>query len=92
MSIKLVYMWHKKFQDGFTNLKDRSRPGQPKPVVSNANIAAAMSRPDNNWLEIIMGLAHRGVFFNAHYETYPYFIHFNQLMCSNLTSYWYVKA
>ena len=60
MSIKLVYMWHKKFQDGFTNLKDRSRPGQPKPVVSNANIAAAMSRPDNNWLEIIMGLAHKG--------------------------------
>ena len=60
MSIKLVYMWHKKFQDGFTNLKDRSRPGQPKPVVSNANIAASMSRPDNNWLEIIMGLAHKG--------------------------------
>ena len=36
----LVFRWHKEFQDGFTNLKDGSRPGQPKTVVTNANIAA----------------------------------------------------
>ena len=28
-----------KIQDGFINLKDCSRPGQPKAVVTNANIA-----------------------------------------------------
>ena len=33
-------MWNKKFQDGFTNLKDGSRPGHPKTVVTNANITA----------------------------------------------------
>ena len=36
----LLFRWHKKFQDGFTNLKDGSRPGQPKSVVTNTNIAA----------------------------------------------------
>ena len=36
-------MWHKKCQDGFTNLKDGSRPGQPKIVVTNAYIAAEAS-------------------------------------------------
>ena len=41
VSKMLVFRWHKKFQDGFTNLKDGCRPGQPKTVVTNANIAAA---------------------------------------------------
>ena len=39
MSKTLVFRWQKKFQDAFTDLKDGSRPGQPKNVVSNANIA-----------------------------------------------------
>ena len=38
----LVFRRHKKLQDGLTNLKDGSRPGQPKPVVTNANIAAVV--------------------------------------------------
>ena len=29
-----------KFQDDFTSLKCNSRPGQPKTVVTNANIVA----------------------------------------------------
>ena len=29
----VVLMWHKKFQDGFSNLKDDSHPGQPKVVL-----------------------------------------------------------
>ena len=40
VSKTLLFRWHKKFQDGFTNLKDGSRPGQPKTVITNANIAA----------------------------------------------------
>ena len=40
VSKKLAFMWHKKFQDDFTNLKDGSRPGHSKIVVTNANIAA----------------------------------------------------
>ena len=40
VSKTLVFRWHKKFQDGFSKLKDGSRPGQPKTVVTNANIAA----------------------------------------------------
>ena len=40
MSKTLVIRWQKKFQDAFTNLKDGVRPGQPKTVVTNANIAA----------------------------------------------------
>ena len=35
-----VFRWHKKFQDGFTNRKDGSRPGQPKTSITNINIAA----------------------------------------------------
>ena len=35
----IVFRWQKKFQDGFTYLKDGSRPGKPKTVVINANIA-----------------------------------------------------
>ena len=40
VSKTLVFRWRKNFQDGFTNLKDGYRPGQPKTVVTNANIAA----------------------------------------------------
>ena len=40
VSKTFVFRWHKKFQDGFTSHKDDSRPGQPKTVVTNANIAA----------------------------------------------------
>ena len=36
----LVFMWHKKFQDGFTSRKDGSCPCQPKTAVINANLAA----------------------------------------------------
>ena len=36
----LVFRWQKKFQDGFTNLKDGSHPDQPKTVVTKTNIAA----------------------------------------------------
>ena len=36
----VVFRWHYKFKDGFTILKGGSRPGQPKNVVTNANIAA----------------------------------------------------
>ena len=39
----LVLRWQKKFQAGFTNLKDGSRPGQLKTVATNANIAAVAS-------------------------------------------------
>ena len=39
----VVLMWHKKFQDGFSNLKDDSHPGQPKVVFTNANIASLAS-------------------------------------------------
>ena len=45
MSKTLVFRWHKKFQDGFTNLKDGFRPGQPKTVVTNVtnvNIAVVV--------------------------------------------------
>ena len=35
----LVFRWHNKCQDGFTNLKDGARPGQPKTGVTNAYIA-----------------------------------------------------
>ena len=34
------FRWHNKFQNGFTNLNDGSRPGLTKPVVTNGNIAA----------------------------------------------------
>ena len=34
------FRWKKKFQEGFTNLKDGSCLDQPKIVVTNANIAA----------------------------------------------------
>ena len=40
MSETLVFRWHKKFQNGFTNHKDSSRLGQPKTVETNSNIAA----------------------------------------------------
>ena len=40
MSKTLAFRLHKNFHDGFTNLKDGSRPGQPKTVLTNANIAA----------------------------------------------------
>ena len=36
----LVFRWHKKFQDGFTNNKDGSSPGQPKTIVTNVDTAA----------------------------------------------------
>ena len=39
VSKTLVFRWHKKFQDGFTNCKDGSHPGQPKTVVTKTNIA-----------------------------------------------------
>ena len=42
MSETLVFRWHKKNQDGFTNLRDCSRPGQPKAVITSANIAAVL--------------------------------------------------
>ena len=34
------FRWHKKFQDGFTNPKHGSCPGQLRTVVTNAYIAA----------------------------------------------------
>ena len=40
VSKTLVFRWHKIFQCGSTNLKDGSRPVQPKTMVTNANIAA----------------------------------------------------
>ena len=39
VSKALVFRQHKNFHDGFTNLKDGSRPGQHKTVVIIANIA-----------------------------------------------------
>ena len=39
MPKSIVFRWQRKFQDGFTYLKDGPRPGQPKTVVINANIA-----------------------------------------------------
>ena len=38
----LVFRWYKSFHDGFTNLKDGSRPGQLKTVITNANTAALL--------------------------------------------------
>ena len=38
----LVFRWHKEFHDGFTNLKDGFRPGQPKTIVTNVNIAVVV--------------------------------------------------
>ena len=43
MSRNLVIMWHKKFQDGSTELKNGPRPGHPKTGVTNANVAAVAS-------------------------------------------------
>ena len=40
VSKTLAFRWQKKFQDGFTNLKDGSHPDQPKTVATNANAAA----------------------------------------------------
>ena len=40
MSKTLVFRWHKEFQDIFINTKDGSRPGKPKTIITNANIAA----------------------------------------------------
>ena len=37
------FRWHKTFQDGFTNHKDGSRPGQPKTIVTNVCFAAVAS-------------------------------------------------
>ena len=40
MSKTLLCRWHNTFQDGFTDHKEGSRPGQPKAIVTNAFIAA----------------------------------------------------
>ena len=42
VSKPLVFGWHKKVQDGFKNLKDRSRPGQLKTAVTNDTIVAVL--------------------------------------------------
>ena len=62
VSKTLVFRWHKKFQDGFTNHKDGSRPGQPKTIVTNANIAAVAGRlnetPGLHWKILLIVLAY----------------------------------
>ena len=60
MSKTLVFRWHKKFQDGFTNFKDGSRPGQPKTVVTklNANIAAATGLIKRDTKLTVKNIAH----------------------------------
>ena len=58
VSKTLVFRWQNKFQDGFTNLTDGSRPGQPKNVATNANIAAVAG------LKIMQNIAYtRDVFY-----------------------------
>ena len=42
MSKTLVFRWHKKFKDGFTNHKDSSCPVLHKTNVTNVNIAAVV--------------------------------------------------
>ena len=39
VSKTLTFRWHQKFQDGVTNPIDGSRPGQPRTVAIDANIA-----------------------------------------------------
>ena len=48
VSKTLVFMWHKKFQDGFTNLKYGPRPGQIITNVANGNTVtvAGLIKPD----------------------------------------------
>ena len=48
VSKALAVRWQKKFKDGFTSLKDGSRPGQPKTVATNANIADVAGRQTNS--------------------------------------------
>ena len=35
VSKTLFFRWHRKFQDGFTNFQDGSRPCQPQTVVTS---------------------------------------------------------
>ena len=69
MSKKLIFRWHKQFQDGFTHLKDGSRPGQPKTVVTNtknASVAGLIKRDARltvkniaHSVDISLGSAHK---------------------------------
>ena len=52
----LVFRWRKKFQDGFTNHKDGSHPGQPKTIVTNVNIAALQYMGDVHLILALMRL------------------------------------
>ena len=47
-----------KIQDSFTNLKDGSRPGQPKAVVINANINAVSGLFKRNEKLTVKTIAH----------------------------------
>ena len=58
MSKPLVFRWHKKFQDGFTYLKDRSRPGQRKTVVTNDKIAAVLGLIKRDARLTVKNIAH----------------------------------
>ena len=53
-----VFRWHKKFQDGITNHKDCSHPGQPKTGVINANITAVVGLFKQDDRLILKNIAH----------------------------------
>ena len=55
----LVFMWQKKFQDGFTNLKDGSHSSQSKTVVTNANIAVMTRLIKRGTRLTVKNIAHR---------------------------------
>ena len=54
----LVFRWHKKFQDGFTNHEDGSSPGQPKTIVTNVNTAAVAGLTKRNARLTLKNIAH----------------------------------
>ena len=54
----LVFRPHKKFQDGFTNHKDGSHPGQPKTIITNVNMAAVASLSKRDYRLTLKNIAH----------------------------------
>ena len=54
----LVCKWQKKFKDGFTNLKYCSRPGQPKLVVTNANMSSVACLMKRDTRRTVKDIAH----------------------------------
>ena len=54
----LVFVWYKKFQEGFINIKEGSRPCQPKTIVTNVKIAAVAGLTKGDARDTLKNIAH----------------------------------